>query len=236
VPVARFGPPHLGAHRNSANLLRSPRPSSQDIAGNKSANGAMRALGKVVAERDSVSGGIEGRAGAEVWGEGGFSADGWRGRVRDKLRSSCPYAPVARLAGRAELVRHDLLRQGGESTAPRSRTRSWLNSRRPAKCMQSLQAGTLPQHPGRTGQPPAQPPGAVPTSPVHQRQRRGPQLRGFRSAAVPRAHPTGCRRRPAPWRGRGIGPSGLWPGVVLGTRLPSRAPPSLLRRVTLLRL
>jgi hypothetical protein len=36
----------------------------------------MRALGKVVAERDIVSGGISARAGAEVWGEGGFSVVG----------------------------------------------------------------------------------------------------------------------------------------------------------------
>jgi hypothetical protein len=56
-------------------LLRSLRPSSLDTAGNKSANGAMRALGKVVAERDIVSVGMAGRGGAEVWSEGGFSVD-----------------------------------------------------------------------------------------------------------------------------------------------------------------
>jgi hypothetical protein len=63
----RFDP----AQRGLA-MVDSRRPSSQDIAGNKSAIGAMKALGKVVAERDSVSGGMAGRTGAEVWGEGGL--------------------------------------------------------------------------------------------------------------------------------------------------------------------
>jgi hypothetical protein len=47
----------------------------------------------------------------------------------------------------------------------------------------------------------APPRDAASPSPVHGRQRRKPLLRGFRSAGVPRTHPTGCRCRPTSWRG-----------------------------------
>jgi hypothetical protein len=56
------------------------------------------------------------RAGAEVCGDGGCRADGWRGRVSDNAAFIMPVRPVARFAGRAELVRHDLLGLGGELT------------------------------------------------------------------------------------------------------------------------